>query len=132
MKNSRLLLLAFFIFQITISQNELQLPEIFPASPTASELGKYGSYPVNLSTGLPQIEIPLYTIETGNIKIPITLKYHASGIKVSQHNSWVGLGWSLDTGGIISLEVRDTPDELEPSTHYVKPRQKGSKVGTSQ
>ncbi len=95
-------------------QTESLVPEIFPVSPTVSELGKFGSYPVNLSTGLPQIQIPLYTIKTGDIQIPITLKYHASGIKVNQQSSWVGLGWSLDTGGLISLETRDTPDELEP------------------
>lgn len=92
---------------------DIRLPEIFPQSPTAAELGKFGSYPVNLSTGLPQISIPLYTVQSGDITIPITLKYHASGIKVSQTSSWVGLGWSLDTGGLINLEVRDTPDELE-------------------
>jgi len=91
--------------------------EIFPNSPTASELGKFGSYPVNLSTGLPQIEIPLYTIKSGDLEVPIRLKYHASGIKVNQRSSWVGLGWSLDTSGLISLEVRDTPDELEPEPY---------------
>jgi len=104
----------FFASFILHSYSQEEPPEIFPNSPTAAELGSYGSYPVNYSTGLPNIEIPLYTIEVGDLKVPITLKYHASGIKVNQQVSWVGLGWSLDTGGIISLETRDTPDELEP------------------
>ncbi len=93
------------------TQQTVKIPQIFAPAPTASELGKYGTYPVNLSTGLPQIEIPLYTIQSGDIQIPITLKYHASGIKVNQEASWVGLGWSLDAGGSISREIRGRPDE---------------------
>ena len=117
MKRSSIVICLFFY--LNLFSQEFKLPEIFPASPTASELGKFGSYPVNLSSGLPQIEIPLYTIQSGDLKIPIKLKYHASGIKVNQMSSWVGLGWSIDTGGIISLETRDTPDELEPNPYDI-------------
>ncbi len=109
------LVLALFSINIVLSQEKL--PDIFPPAPTASELGIYGTYPVNLASGLPNIEIPLYTVVSGDIQIPIKLKYHASGIKVNQVPSWVGLGWALDTGGLISLETRDTPDELEPNPY---------------
>lgn len=121
MKNRALLLATLILVQFaTLAQTiELDPPEIFPAAPSASELGKFGSYPVNLSTGLPQIEIPLYTIQSGDLQIPIKLMYHASGIKVNQTSSWVGLGWSLSTGGLISLETRDTPDELEPNPYTI-------------
>ncbi|MDD7888274.1 RHS repeat protein [Flavivirga sp. 57AJ16] len=111
------LVLALFSISSVLSQEKP--PEIFPPAPTASELGKFGSYPVDLASGLPRIEIPLYTVTSGDIKIPITLKYHASGIKVNQMPSWVGLGWALDTGGIISLETRDSPDELEPNPYTI-------------
>lgn len=117
-----LTLILFFILIKIIGQTTQEydaIPNIFPQSQTASELGKYGSYPVNLSTGLPQIEIPIYTIKSGDLKLPITLKYHASGIKVNEESSWVGQNWSLDAGGIISLEVRDTPDELEPKINDI-------------
>ncbi|RXP46337.1 hypothetical protein EC396_14315 [Lutibacter sp. HS1-25] len=113
------IIICLLLFNSNLFSQEFKLPEIFPSSPTAAELGKFGAYPVNLSTGLPQIEIPLYTIQSGDLSIPITLKYHASGIKVNQMSSWVGLGWSLDTGGLISLEVRDTPDELEPNPYDI-------------
>lgn len=112
---------VFFLIQIVASSQTIELnpPEVFPSAPTTAELGKFGSYPVNLSTGLPNIEIPLYVVQSGDLQIPIKLMYHASGIKVNQTSSWVGLGWSLNTGGLISLETRDTPDELEPNPYTI-------------
>ena len=76
-----------------------------PSSPTVYELGKYGIIPVGYYTGIPDISIPLGEIECGRLKLPITLRYHAGGIKVEQIASWVGLGWSLDAGGIISENI---------------------------
>ncbi|WP_303315525.1 RHS repeat domain-containing protein [Flavivirga abyssicola] len=111
--------LIFALFSTSIVLGQEKLPDIFPPAPTASELGKFGTYPVDLASGMPRIEIPLYTVTSGDISIPITLKYHASGIKVNQMPSWVGLGWALDTGGLISLETRDTPDELEPDPYTI-------------
>ena len=60
---------------------ELERPQVTPPSPEAAELTKYITYPVNLSNGLVQTSIPLYEIVDGDIRIPITLNYHASGLK---------------------------------------------------
>jgi hypothetical protein len=84
---------------------------IIPLSPNAAELNKYSSIPVNAMTGIPSISFPLYEINTGKIKVPISLSYHASGIKVNQRSTWVGLGWSLNAGGTISRAVRGDEDE---------------------
>ncbi len=92
-----------------------ELPEVIGRSPEAAEFLKYGNYPVNLSTGVPNISIPLYTVQSGDYQLPITLNYHASGIKVNQEASWVGLGWNLSAGAQIVLEVRDGPDEYNDS-----------------
>src|SRR5690348_14728300 len=70
------------------------------ASPNAASLGKYGDIPVSYHTGLPQISIPIYTIESGSLKLPISLSYHASGLKVQEQASWVGAGWALNAGGV--------------------------------
>ena len=83
------------------------------ASPTATGLGKYGSIPVNMATGVPGIDIPVTVIEAGNISLPISLSYHAGGIKVTEEQGPVGMGWSLNAGGVITRVVRGHPDEVQ-------------------
>jgi hypothetical protein len=64
-----------------------------PVSPNAASLGKFGNIPVSYYTGLPSIEVPIYTIEQGNIKLPIKLSYHAGGLKFRKsHHGW---DWDL-------------------------------------
>ncbi|MBX2841667.1 MAG: hypothetical protein KTR26_07840, partial [Flammeovirgaceae bacterium] len=93
-----------------------QTPDVLPPSPTAGELGKYGLVPVGLSTGTPNISIPINNFSTKNLSVPISLSYNSNGIKVDQLASWVGMGWSLNCGGVITRVVRDNPDELTPSS----------------
>lgn len=87
------------------------LPNLTPVSPEATSLGKFGNYEVNLFTGLPDISIPIFDIKVGDLNVPISLNYHASGIKVDEMPSWVGLGWSLQTGGAITRKVMGMEDE---------------------
>ncbi len=93
-------------------------------SPQAAALGKYVDYPVSYYTGVPQISVPLYNLKDNGAQVPISLAYHASGIKVSEVASWVGLGWCLNAGGMITRTVRGAPDEgtrklgLSPVGYY--------------
>ncbi len=84
---------------------------VMPPSPTSAALGMYGEYPVTMATGTPEISIPIYEIKGRKLSLPISLSYHASGIKVDQYASWVGLGWSLNAGGVITRSVHGLPDE---------------------
>ena len=81
------------------------------ASPTAASLGKYGDFPVSYNTGLPQISIPIYTVKAGSLSLPISLSYHASGLKVQEQASWVGAGWALNAGGCITRTVVGAADD---------------------
>lgn len=90
-----------------------QLHSVVPPSPDAASLGKYGDIPVSLSTGTPNISVPVYTITQSGLEIPISISYHAGGIKVEENASWVGLGWSLNAGGVITRSVVGLPDEDE-------------------
>ncbi|MDE5986245.1 MAG: hypothetical protein K2H16_03065, partial [Prevotella sp.] len=89
----------------TGNDTEDQIPKIVPPSPTVQWLCRYGETPVGYSTGIPEITIPLYTVKCGSLELPITLSYHAGGIKVDDIASWVGLGWSLNAGGVISATI---------------------------
>jgi len=82
-----------------------------PLSPTAAALGKYGEVPVSLYTGIPNISIPLYDIAVKGFHLPISLSYHAGGIKVEDVPSWVGMGWSLNAGGVLNRQQQGIPDE---------------------
>ena len=109
-----LILQVVFCFTAIGQQATTQAPSlstVIPPSPTAAALGKYGEIPVSLYTGVPNISIPLYEIQEGDIKLPISLSYHASGIKVEEVASNVGLGWSLNAGGVITRTVRGLPDD---------------------
>jgi len=86
------------------------LPQITPPSPTAAALGKYTEIPVSPYTGVPNISIPLYEIKVRDITVPISLSYHAGGNRVEEEASWVGLGWSLNAGGVLGRSVRGKDD----------------------
>lgn len=108
----RILPVLLFLYCLNLSWTFAQdSSKIIPLPPNATELFKYNSIPVAPMTGLPDITYPLYEISTGKIKLPISLSYHASGIKVSQRATWVGLGWSLMPGANISREIRGIADE---------------------
>lgn len=93
------------------------MPKPVPASPNVASLGKYGDYQVSHFTGLPDISIPIYEVQSGDLKVPITLSYHAAGIKPTDVASWVGMGWSLSAGGQISRTVNGKRDEEHYSSH---------------
>ena len=89
------------------------LERFLPPSPQAAALARYGEYPVSLATGVPEISIPLYEIKLGSYTLPISISYHASGIKVDDVASTVGLGWVLNAGGAVSRTVVGAPDLRE-------------------
>ncbi|HEY9049622.1 MAG TPA: hypothetical protein VIN08_27180 [Ohtaekwangia sp.] len=84
--------------------------KIIPPSPNAATFHKYGDIPVSYYTGVPSIEIPLYQITDKELSTPISLSYHAGGIRASEESGTVGLGWTLQCGGIISQSIKDKND----------------------
>lgn len=85
--------------------------DVIPASPTAHSFHQYGDVPVTLFNGLPNISIPLMEVGDRDLRLPISLSYHASGINPEQHPSWVGLGWNLQAGGVITRVENGAIDE---------------------
>lgn len=106
-----LLLVRFSNLLFSQNNSEIALPNILPPSPAAAAFIRYGEYPVDMSTGVPNINVPIYVLKSGKIEVPISLSYHASGIKVRDVASTVGLGWVLNAEGIISRTILSYSDE---------------------
>ena len=66
---------------------------------------------VNHATGTANVVIPLYTLNSGNVSLPISLVYSASGIKVNDVEGTAGMGWNISAGGAITRELRGLPDD---------------------
>lgn len=114
MKKINLSIITLILFQvISHAQGPLTnvLPNVIPSSPEQASFAKFGNYQVNLFTGLPDITIPLYEIKAGDISLPVSISYHASGIKVNDWGSWVGIGWSLNAGASVTRKVMGLADE---------------------
>ena len=132
MKTSHFLLsfiiLLFFFIPLVRSQNKQydQTINIIPPSPDAAALGKYGAIPMGLYSGQPQVNVPLYNVSEGDIDINLSLSYSGGGVKVEDISSMVGLGWTLNAGGVITRSVKGKPDDdaggyFDP-TLYDRPR----------
>jgi hypothetical protein len=99
------------INSLSPSATHQSITNITPPNPDAAALGKYGDTPVSLYIGTPNINIPLFQINRA-VSIPIDLSYHASGVRVDEIPSMVGLNWVLNVGGVITCTVHGTPDNL--------------------
>lgn len=120
-------LLLFVLFGLpaflgnTVGAQTYETPKIedlikTPPSPEAQAFAKYGNAPANLYTGTPSISIPIGNLKGREIDVPITLAYDASGIKVEQLATWVGLGWNLNVGGMVTRQVIGLPDDAFTAT----------------
>lgn len=106
-------ILIFSVFITGIAQSGQVAPKLIPNSPEAASLGKYAEIPVSYYTGIPQINIPIYDVKAGNLQVNVGLSYHSGGIRLEEMASWVGSGWTLNAGGIITRSVRGKPDDSE-------------------
>ena len=120
-------ILCFTSSVLSQSVNQKVKDVVMPA-PNAAALGKYGDIPVSYYTGVPNIGIPITTVQEGPLSLSVGLSYHASGVKVGEMASWVGMGWALNAGGMISRTVQGLPDELGSTGYYATANEL---VGTS-
>ncbi len=107
MKRSILILSIINLFTFNLNaQNSIALPEANSAA-----LAKFGKIPVDYSTGTLGVNVPIYTLGVDDYQLTVGLGYHASGIKVNETASSVGLGWALQAGGQVSRTIKGLPDE---------------------
>ena len=84
-------------------------------APNAASLGSFGNPTISQFTGSPSIDVPLYTVQEGSLTVPIALHSNAAGFRPDEHPGWVGLGWNLQAGGVITRVVNRMPDEHNES-----------------
>ena len=97
---------------------EASMPNIIHPSPQAMTFMRYGEIPVSLSSGVPEISIPIHSFKANGIEFPISISYHASGIKVNDISGTVGLGWVLNAGGMIAQTVYGWNDNSHHNAYH--------------
>jgi|GEM_PF-1783374 len=106
----------FFLFsqkgmaQSSKAQIQVPIPMSSPLTPEASGLMKEINYPINYSTGLPDIKIPIFDIVSGDLKLPIYISFHASGHKVEDLSGLIGLNWTLHIAPTITRSINGSDD----------------------
>lgn len=78
----------------------------FVSTPETASLVSIVNRPVNYSTGTPDIRIPVYTVKSGVLQIPIYLTYDASGVKVGSPSGWVGQNWTLVAEPMLTISKK--------------------------
>lgn len=112
MKKNVLLTFLLILIVSKLLAQESYKPKIIPPSPTIASINKFIEVPVNHFTGVPNISIPLWEIKGSILSVPITISYHASGVKVEEISGWIGQNWALNAGGSISRIMMGKPDEM--------------------
>lgn len=96
-------------------------------SPNVSSLKGSIETSVSLSTGKVDLSIPIYIVKEGDIEVPIVLSYNSGGVKLDLHPGWVGSNWHLQSGGVITRNVKGVPDELYwKNDFYLTPGNEGT------
>lgn len=85
----------------------------FPKTPSTALFEKYGIVQNSEYTGTNSPSIPICIIESGDIKVPLELKYvSGNGIKMRDEASNVGLGWGMPLATI--TQQNQSFDDFSP------------------
>ncbi len=76
----------------------------------AAALCRHTEHSVNHSTGQALITMPLYTLNCGDMSLPISICYATGGVKVDDEDGPVGATWDLQCGGVVSRRIVGRPD----------------------
>src|SRR5688572_18897557 len=83
---------------------------------------------VNMQTGDLTYNLPLLEVPGPEGGYPLSLSYHAN-IQPNEDASWVGLGWSLNTGSI-ARSVNGYPDDFKGVSNIIRDYNEGGQTYT--
>lgn len=117
----RKLISLYIVFALPFFVNAQLTPTIQSPSPQVANLLSFESYPVELHTGIPDISLPIFTLQTRNQEVfeNISMSYHPSGIRKDAPAGEIGKGWVLSSGGVIGRTVYGELDELGMQNDFI-------------
>jgi YD repeat-containing protein len=112
MKKSKIngLLALVFLFRCVLAVSQVETPTI--KDPRVEAFTIFGDVPVSHTTGVPDISIPLFNIESHGYTLPVVLKYHTGLVKPPFDHTNIATGWILEVGGDIVQTVKKRDDFL--------------------
>ena len=81
-------------------------------SPQVEAMMRYDNSSVNLNTGTVSLTVPLVEFDDPDFDLDVSITYSSDGFKPLQPDNFVGMGWRLNCGGVITREVHGIPDEF--------------------
>ena len=81
-------------------------------SPQVEAMIRYDNSSVNLNTGTVSLTVPLVEFDDPDFDLDVSITYSSDGFKPLQPDNFVGMGWRLNCGGVITREVHGIPDEF--------------------
>jgi|GEM_PF-4947360 len=105
---------VFLLFQTSVqaqTQQTLLNHHALP-SPTVSGLVSNLSVQPDIFSGRLNASIPLIEMQSGDLGISLNLNYDINSIKVSEPVGWLGTGWDVSVGGVVTRVLKGNPDEV--------------------
>ena len=125
MKISKYTFLRFsFLFSLLISvglviaQSSTNVSGPIPPSAASMSFGKYADTPLNTNNGTTVVNIPLGSISDGPLSHTVSMSYLTGGIRSGELAGDIGLGWTLNAGGVVGRTVRGIPDDQSDGYYF--------------
>ncbi len=110
-KKVKWILLLTVIFWSSRTAAQGTTPTVVSDQNAISMEGAAGS--ASVYDGISSYSLPIYTIQCGSLRLPISLNYGYNGLKLDETIEWTGLGWSLQAGGAINRVVQGGVDNTK-------------------
>lgn len=95
------------------AQDKSDLTDVNFYPPSAVSMMKYIDCPVSYRTGIPDITIPLYSVKSGSLELPVNLSFHLDDFtRVNQMAGAAGAGWALSCDLQVSRVINGVDDFL--------------------
>ena len=124
--------LVFFLSimaSILFAQSSTNISGPIPPSAASMSFGKYADTPLNTNNGTTVVNIPLGSISDGPLSHTVSMSYLTGGIRAGELASEIGLGWTLNAGGVVGRTVRGIPDDQSDGYYFTGSTVNGNDIG---